>query len=116
MTKFTAHLPRLIARLSELKHNTDADVFFDVMSGGLVWNDEKLSGLTAEEMGCLRALFRFRSSVIIGHPDERFRDLWECAYSLASSWIGFSSDRSGCNPDLAALYARLKASSDNATD
>lgn len=106
---FEEQLDSLIPALAELRLDPHAEVFYDVMSGALVWTDEKLSiGLSAEQMGCLRALFRFRTSLIIGSPDRRFENLWNLLKSKCPQWIGFTLSR--CSPTKALLneYFRLK--------
>jgi len=86
----------LAAVLSQSKYDKDAKPFFDLMSGGMLWSDETISGLSPELLGCLRALFRYRTSLIEGRPDTRFEALWARIKQLNPNWIGLRSER--CTP------------------
>ena len=92
--KFEDHLDSLVPILARLTQDPAATVFYDQMSAALVWSDEALSeGLSAEQMGCLRALFRFRTSLIDGEPDRRFENLWNTLKAKCPLWIGFDPHR-----------------------
>src|ERR1035437_2137549 len=98
------YLGSLVSKLRVLKCDVSAEVFYDLMSGALVWSDEKITGLTAEEMGCLRAIFRFRTSIIASEPDERFRNLSNKPRAAYPDWIGFDPSRSQADESLSKLY------------
>ena len=104
--KFEEHLPALIVELRKCKFSSDAKPFFELMSGGLVWDDERISGLEPELLGCLRGLFRYRSSLIEQSPDERFSSLWNIAKQDCPEWIGFREDR--CSAGLAETMVALR--------
>src|ERR1017187_6856383 len=94
------HLDSLVSKLRILKRDVSAGIFFDLMIGALVWTDEKITDLTAEEMGCLRAIFRFRTSIIANEPDERFRNLWNRLRAAYPEWIGFDPPRCQADENL----------------
>ena len=106
------YLDSLISKLRTLDRDKSAEITYDIMCGALIWSDEKVIDLTAGEMGCLRALFRFRTSIITDEPDERFRELWDKLRAKYPDWIGFDPSRSQANEDLARLYHQVKTSSD----
>jgi hypothetical protein len=108
---FEDYLDNLASKLRTLKRDISAKVFYDLMSGALVWTDEKVTGLTVEEIGCLRAVFRFRTGIITNEPDERFRVLWDKLRAKYPDWIGFDPSRCQINEDLSKLYHRHKKSS-----
>src|SRR5258707_8470723 len=96
---FEKYLGSLVPALADLKLDPSAKPFYDIMSGGLIWSDEKLPlGLSAEQLGCLRAVFRFRTSLIEGTPDSRFQTLWNVLKERCPGWIGFAPSR--CSPTL----------------
>jgi hypothetical protein len=109
--KFEDSLDSLVRRLCTVTVDPSAEVVYDLMSGALIWSDEKISGLTAEEMGCLRAVLRYRTSLIVGQPDERFRDLWAELNVKYPEWIGFSVDRCQSSEALLKLYSKHKDAS-----
>jgi hypothetical protein len=111
---FQDHLDGLIVKLRTLKRDNSAEAFYDLMSGSLVWSDEKASPLTREEMGCMRTVFHFRSSVIIGKPAEETRSLWDKLRDKYPDWIGFDPSRCQPSENLSSLYFKLKNPSDKA--
>jgi hypothetical protein len=102
------HLKLLGPRLPTVKGQPTADIFYEAMTGGLVWTDETicLKGATVEEIGCLRILWRYRTSLILQNPDSHCEALWNQARRDYPEWIGFDSAR--CTPDeeLVALYEK----------
>ncbi len=101
------HLDCLIPHLKLLSKNELAEPFFDTMSGGFVWSDEKIKGLEKYEMGCLRAIFRYRTSIIIGEPDQRFEEIWEKLKVGLPEWIGFDPERCSPRSDLIEEYFKV---------
>jgi hypothetical protein len=104
-------LDSLVAKMRALKRDASAKITYDLMSGALIWSDEKANDLTVEEMGCLRAVLRFRTSIITSEPDERFRHLWTQLVAKYPDWIGFDASRCQANEELAILYHKCKRSS-----
>jgi hypothetical protein len=105
------YLDSMILKLRKLKRDISARVIYDMMSGALIWSDEEITDLTVEEMGCLRAIFRFRTSIIANESDERFRDLWDKLHAKYPDWIGFDPSRCQTNKELSKLYHQNKATS-----
>jgi hypothetical protein len=103
-----ASLKGLAAQLRLQKRVPDAEPFLDLMSDGFVWSDERLHGLSVEEMGGLRAIFRFRTSLITGLADSRFENLWNELRKICPEWIGFDVSRCSPNETLAARYRSSK--------
>ncbi len=101
-------LDSIIPHLKVLSKTKDAKRFFDLMSGGFVWSDEKIYGLTENELGCLRAIFRYRTSLIVKEPDHRFEELWKDLKLKCPSWIGFDIERCSASDDLIAEYRKIR--------
>jgi hypothetical protein len=99
-------------KLNDLKSDSSAEVFYDLMSGGLVWSDEQVTNLTREEMGCQRALFSFRSGLITNEVRERFQTIWDQARAEFPEWIGFQDSRCQPNEELGRLIHKSKKSSE----
>lgn len=105
---FEKHLDSLFPVLAALEHDPAAGIVYDLMSDGLVWSDEQLwLGLTVEQMGCLRALFRYRTSLILSAPDSRFEALWMLAKAKCPQWIGFHPSRCSPSAELLQEYRNL---------
>ena len=106
---FENQLDSLVPLLGRLNLDPEADVMLDMMSGGLVWEDEQLfEGLSVEQMGCLRAIFYFRTSLILGKHDQSIEQLWKKLRLRCPQWIGFAPSRCEPSADLIRLYERLK--------
>lgn len=101
-------LEPLIARFKTLHRDSNAVPFFDCMSGAFIWSDEKLRGLSVDEMGCLRAIFRYRTNLIVQGDDKRFESLWADLKEKYPAWIGFSPDRCSPNDDLLVRYQEIR--------
>ena len=106
-----ASLKGLADQLKLQKMVPDAEPFLDLMSDGFVWSDERLHGLSVEEMGGLRAIFRFRTSLITQLADSRFENLWNELRKICPEWIGFDQSRCSPNGKLLALYLKSKKKS-----
>jgi hypothetical protein len=94
-------------RMRELKPAPDATVFYELMSDALVWSDEipDLDTGDVSDFHCLRFLFRFRTTLMTGAPDERFRSLWDEAKNLFPDWHGFDPRRQA--PEFRPVYQRF---------
>jgi hypothetical protein len=102
-------LSMLLAVATELHTSRDYDPnavpFFDLMSGGLVWSDERQANVRA--VWALRPLWMYRTSVLLGVPDTRHSALWQEAQRIVPDWIGFHPARCTPSPELAALAVKL---------
>ncbi len=88
-------LDKIAPKLNQLREDPNARVHYELMSGGLVWSDELPSWdqLETGESHCLRAVWRFRSSLIMGTPEEKHRASWERAQEVFPDWPGFLPQR-----------------------
>jgi len=109
--KFEDQIALLAPTLNGLKKKDLAEPFYEIMSDAFVWDDEVVTGLTPEQQGCLRALFRFRTSLIVQEADPRFEILWEHCRQACPKWIGFTPDRCFPNETLAEKYRANKRKS-----
>lgn len=88
-------LRNIAPKLDRLREDPNARVNYELMSDGLVWIDElpPIDELEPTECNCLRGVWRFRASLIMGSPEEKFRPAWEAAQKLFSNWPGFLRQR-----------------------
>ncbi len=77
------------------------------MSDALVWSDEipDLDKGNVRDFHCLRFVFRYRTTLILGAPDARFRGYWEEAHNLFPDWPGFEAGRQ--STALRPVYERF---------
>jgi len=96
-------------RLNAMKPDSNAHCFFEAMSGGLIWTDERPSfHVDTDELGSLRVLWNYRTGLLIGKPRTEFDEVWSSALSLAPKWPGFLPERRQPRPDLLALIPESK--------
>ena len=82
-----------------------AKPFYEIMSGALVWTDEKHPSLTSELIGSLRQLWHFRTRCIL--QNERIEnDVIAYCVILFPNWIGFLPERWIPTPAALAEYRR----------
>jgi hypothetical protein len=122
----------LAPRLNQLPLVSDAEFYYDVLSGGLLWTDETpdLSGLPAGTFEGLRGVLWHRIALILGGPvkgdgagSPEARDLfpnwslqtqandnealWSEAERLFPNWPGFTLSRR--SSELGERYIELKS-------
>jgi hypothetical protein len=96
-------------RVNALKVDPNAKCFFECMSGGLIWADEQPPfDLNVSELGALRVLWNYRTSLLLENPRTEFYDVWKSALLLAPQWPGFLPERRQPRPDLLALIPKTK--------
>jgi len=103
-----APLKQIADQLRQQRMDPKAEPFLELMSDGFIWSDERLTGLSTEEMGSLRAIFRFRTSLITKETDTRFEKLWNELRKICPEWIGFHPSRCSPDGDLASRYWKSK--------
>jgi hypothetical protein len=102
-------LRRIAKRLNAMKPDPNSECFFELMSGGLVWTDERPSWWPdADEFGALRILWNYRTSLILEHPRAEFDEIWNSAVNLAPNWPGFLPERREPRSELLALIPKSK--------
>jgi hypothetical protein len=86
--------------------SSTATPFYEVMSGALVWSDEKIEDVPVQVIWALRPLFAFRSSLIRGSSLEKWRPYWEACVKMFPRWIGFRPERSAATHELLHVLAK----------
>jgi hypothetical protein len=81
--------------LNELSFSEKAHHFYEMMSGALMWEDEKAK-LPFSELGWFRAALAYRSSIILAQPRSEFEPIWTALKRVAPKWPGFRAER--CTP------------------
>lgn len=81
-------------------------IFYEIMSGGLVWSDETTSKTPTEVIWALRPIFAYRTSLMLGKPREELQPMWNLGLSRFPKWVGFRPDRRQATPELLLLYRR----------
>jgi len=89
---------------------------YDLMSDAIYWPDE-LPEIKhckpVEAFHALRWVLRYRTSLILGSPEDKREIAWQFAKSSFPQWIGFTANRCEENEELAEIYEELSAASNN---
>ena len=88
-------LAKVAPKLDRLREDPNARVNYELMSDSLVWSDELPTPdrYEAQDVWWLRGVWRYRTTLMLGVPDERFRPSWEEAQRLFPNWPGFLPQR-----------------------
>jgi hypothetical protein len=105
----SSQLQQIADLVRGLKRSPDAKMFYELLSDSLVWTDEipELSAGQVASQRALRFVFRYRTSLMLGKPEERCRVYWEEALTLFPGWPGFELERR--SPELRATYESFHA-------
>lgn len=87
-------------------------VFYDCMSGALIWSDETNSETPIKLIWALRFIFAYRTSLMLNEPRGEFESMWNLGVSLFPNWIGFRPDRRHATRELMVIYQRGKGGLD----
>jgi hypothetical protein len=77
---------------------------YDPLAGAVYWSDELPKRLDAEEQNIIRAILRYRTTLILGASDEELEPYWEAGQHCFPGWIGFSAVRVAPNPSVVDFY------------
>src|SRR6266852_1600062 len=81
-------------------------IFYEIMSGGLVWTDETDQTTPVEVIWTIRFLVAYRTGLILNKPRDEFNPIWEHALSLFPQWVGFRPESRRKTPQLLEIYRR----------
>jgi len=89
--------PALVNLLGVCEYDPAAACQYDVMAGGLIWDDEipNPSDRDSSLRACvyLRSVIAYRSSLTIGPPRGELESDWNELKQLLPSWPGFREER-----------------------
>jgi len=74
--------------LNDLPFSDKAHRFYEMMSGALMWDDDK-ANLPFSELGWFSAALAYRSSIILAQPRSEFEPIWTALKRVAPKWPGF---------------------------
>ncbi len=111
MSERLKELRQLAAVLNRLPRDPEARLNYELMSDALIWSDELPAPSEREgwEANCMRGVFRFRTTLILGKPEEKFREGWELLQKLCPLWPGFLPDRQKPDPAKIRLFEESSA-------
>ena len=111
MSDHLQNLRALAPVLDRLQADPNARVNYELMSDALIWSDElpPPSEQKGGEANGMRGVFRFRTTLILGKPEERFRAGWEMLRTLCPHWPGFLAERQQPDPGRIQFFEEARA-------
>jgi len=99
-------LDRIAREMDRTRVAPDATVGYDVLSDALVWSDEyprDIAGRLAE-FDCVKLLLRYRTTLLLGKPNDSLRPYWDHGRRRFPNWAGFCPERLTATEELRAQY------------
>jgi hypothetical protein len=87
-----------------------AGPFYEVLSGAVIWTDEKKRKTPVKVVWSLRFLWAYRTSVMLNEPREELAEYWRFGLSKFPEWVGFRPERRLATPRLLRIYREGEAS------
>jgi len=113
--RITPQFKKYARLLNTLSVCDTATPFYEMMSGALMWPDEKAS-LPSLELGWFRATLAFRSSLILNSPRTEFEPIWQAVKKIAPKWPGFRPERCTPSAELVEILNKQKGKSARGLD
>ena len=108
-----AHLREISEMMNKLSEKQAKLPKYEFMSDALFWDDEfperKLRKPKWEAFGTMRLVLRYRTTLILGRPEDDYKKAWDAAQALFPHWVGFAVSRCEENMMLADEFRRLRA-------
>jgi hypothetical protein len=94
------------AEMNNVRELPNAKIDYDLLADAIIWSDEYPSNPTRPmyDFQCIKILLRYRTSLLLGTPDETFKVYWDRAKELFPNWAGFTFSRLVPNDDLKKFY------------
>lgn len=100
----------IAAEMDAVHESPNAEIGYDVLADAIVWSDEYPSDPARPmyDFQCIKILLRYRTSLLLGEPDEAFKMYWGHARELFPHWAGFAPSRLVPSDELKAFYEHRK--------
>ncbi|MEM6821481.1 MAG: hypothetical protein AAF558_06025 [Verrucomicrobiota bacterium] len=84
----------------------DAVPAYELLSGGLIYDDEIPKDVDAEVSYGLRPLWYHRKRLILGETDSLWDEYWDTCYTLFPNWNGFLESRRKPTPTILDIISK----------
>lgn len=81
-------------------------VSYEAMSGALIWSDETKDDTPTEVIWALRAIWAYRTSLMLDDPREELKPYWDLGLEQFPRWVGFRPRRRKATPRLLSIHRR----------
>ena len=97
---------RMAPTMEALQRSSSGCISYHLLADALYWSDEIPDQMNSFSENCLRLILRYRTTLILGSPDEKWQPYWDEAVRRFPKWIGFDLQRA--DPALKDFYDRLR--------
>ena len=102
-------------QLNAMRYVPDSRYFYELMSGAIVWEDEK-EKLPFEISNLLRLVWAYRTSLYIKKPRVEFESTWDAAKEAFPNWPGFKKERIEPKEEVITYFHEAKRKSNRRLD
>lgn len=96
--------------MEALHVSPSARVDYHLFADAIYWSDEIPQEIDPPTENYLRPVLRYRTTIILGAPDEKWRRFWDEAMRQFPKWIGFRAERADSR--FRELYNKLSSRSE----
>ncbi|MBN1910367.1 MAG: hypothetical protein JW818_11550 [Pirellulales bacterium] len=92
---FFACLEQIAGKMDQARFSPEAKIDYNLFADALVWSDEYPSDIEGQraDYDCVKLLLRYRTTLLLGNPDNTFKPYWEAGKRLFPNWAGFHVSR-----------------------
>lgn len=103
-----ARLKTMAPSMRRAKKSAKAALSYSVLADALYWSDEipQFDDTVADDL--VRFLLRYRTTLVLGHPQKALEPYWNEALRQFPEWIGFDSCRRASSPELQKAHKQFK--------
>jgi hypothetical protein len=104
-----AELAQIAPLMESLRPSPRARVHYHMLADALYWSDEfPESGLPWAVENYMRMVLRYRTTLLLGSPDPKWKPYWEEATKQFPKWIGFEHERTTESEEWKRIFLQLR--------
>lgn len=97
---------RMAPTMNTLARSSRAQILYHILADAIYWSDEMPFPIEPLTENCLRLVLRYRTTLILGVPDAKWKPYWEEALRQFPNWIGF--DQARRDPTLRDIVVQMR--------
>ena len=100
---------RMAPLMESMRRARRPQIRYHLLADAIYWSDEMPGSLESLSESCLRFILRYRTTLILGTPDEKWKPCWQEAKQSFPNWIGFLPGRTSRSTKLGQVYEKLES-------
>jgi hypothetical protein len=106
--EYLTQLASIAGDMRRMRRSNSATVAYSLLADALYWSDEIPILPDDKSDDVLRFLLRYRTTLILGKPNDALEPYWAEALRQFPTWVGFEESRRTPGPKLQAVYHARK--------